>query len=92
MVAKLIELIEARHRDLELERCAAQSTGERNQEPSLQALLPGRLDLVADEADRGLPVYRQNVIGEACEIQRDLHRSGGRATRPRAVRALAPVG
>src|SRR3954447_26825181 len=68
-VAHTLEPVEARQLDLEPERRAALAAGERHQQAGVAALVAGGLDLLADEVDGALAVGRQQVVGEAGEVQ-----------------------
>ena len=67
-VAHPLELVEAAHLDLELQRGPALAAGQRHQQSGIAAIAAGRFDLAADKVDRALTVGRQYVIGEAGEI------------------------
>ena len=67
--AELIELIEVRQLDLELQGGSLPvTTRQRNQHPGIEAVGAGRLDLAPDEVDRALPVNWQHVIAKAGQI------------------------
>jgi hypothetical protein len=58
-MAKLIELIEVRKLDFELQgRAACMTSGQWNQHPPVETTVAGRLKLLADEVQRLLSVGR----------------------------------
>jgi hypothetical protein len=73
---KAVEPLKAVHLDLELQGCASKPSCERDKQAGFEPVLPCSLDLLLDEADGGLPVYRQNVIGEADQVHRSILQRG----------------
>src|SRR5205823_12997846 len=75
---------------LELQSHAiAMSPGQRQQGPSVEAVVAGSLDLAANELDRALAVDRQHVVGKSGQIHCRtpfLHRT---RQRPSALSTLA---
>src|SRR3954471_2738609 len=80
-VAHPLELVEVRQLDLELERGAALTAGQRDQQPGVAALLAGGLDLLADEVDRALPV--RSRIDRLVELRAAHHCHRWRCCTPR---------
>jgi hypothetical protein len=67
---ELVQLIEARQLDLELEsRAATLAARKRHKQAGLQPVVDGRLDLFADKLNTLLAVDRQQVVGKT----RDIH-------------------
>ena len=65
-IAELIELIETRQLDLELQcRTVAVTAGQRHQQPRIEALAACRFDFTPDELDRPLTIDRPYVIRKA---------------------------
>src|SRR5947208_6019602 len=88
LVAKLVELIELLQFDLELQgRAVAMAARQRHQEPGVEPVRAGGLDLAADEIEGALAVDRQHAIGKAGEIHRGS--SSWRAVLPGQRRSAA---
>jgi Luciferase-like monooxygenase len=62
-VAELVELVEARQLDLELQRSPLpRSAGERYEHPGIETIGASRVRLTADEVDRALAIDWQHIV------------------------------
>src|SRR6266568_4291196 len=71
-VSELVELVEFRQLDLELQGHTTVATSQRHQQACVQAFAAGGLDLAADKVNRALPIYWQHVIRKASQVHRAL--------------------
>src|SRR6266542_1954661 len=67
-LAELIELVEAGK--LELQGGTVAVARQRHQQPGVETVAAGRLDLAQDELDRALSVHGQHVVRKASQVHR----------------------
>src|SRR5216684_1750611 len=81
-VSELVELVEFRQLDLELQRHTTVAASQRHQQACVQAFAAGGLDLAVDKVNRALPIYWQHIIRKASQVHRALLSSCHRSSRP----------